>query len=264
MISFHELAVALRELEMDVGAPVMAHVSLSAIGEVSGGADAVVGALLAGFDRLLMPAFTYQTMLVPEVGPPDNGLTYGSRAENNALAEFYRPDLPVHRTIGLVAEALRRHPKAHRSTHPVLSFSGTNVDAILGTQSLTEPLAPIGALAQDGGWVLLLGVNHIANTSIHYAEWLAGRKQFLRWALMPGGVVEIPHFPGCSSGFPAVATRLGALTHWSKVGNADLQALPMAGLIDVVLRLIQADPLALLCERVDCERCQAVKNAVRR
>ncbi len=263
MISFRELAAALRELEIDIGAPVIAHVSLSAFSEVSGGAETVVGAMLTTFNALMMPAFTYQTMLVPEVGPADNGLTYGSGTERNALAEFYRPNLPVHPMVGTVAEALRRHPKSHRSTHPILSFSGTNVDPILGTQSMAEPLAPIGALAQAGGWVLLLGVDHAANTSIHYAEWLAGRKQFVRWALTPGGVVECPGFPGCSFGFQAVATHLGALTHWARVGGAEIQALPLTGMIDVVRGMIQADPLALLCERENCERCQAVRNEVR-
>jgi aminoglycoside 3-N-acetyltransferase len=264
MISFHDLAVGLRELEVEAGAPVIAHASLSAFGEVSGGAEAVVGALLAGFDALLMPAFTYQTMLVPEVGPPDNGLTYGSRRENNALAEFYRPDLPVHPTIGAVSEALRRHPKAFRSTHPILSFCGTNVQAMLETQSLDDPMAPIGAMAQAGGWMLLLGANHLADTCLHYAERLAGRKQFVRWALTPGGVVECPNFPGCSYGFQAVATRLGALTRWARVGNAEIQAIPMAGLIDTAQTMIQSDPLALLCEREGCERCQAVREEVKR
>ena len=262
MISFHDLAFGLRDLEVEVGAPVIAHASLSAFGELSGGAEALVGALLAGFDTLLMPVFTYQTMLVPEVGPPDNGLIYGSRRENNALAEFFRPDLPVHPTIGAVAEALRRHPKAYRSTHPILSFCGTNAEAFLGTQTLAEPLRPIAALAQAGGWVLLLGVNHVANTSLHYAERLAGRKQFIRWALTPGGVVECAYFPGCSFGFQAVTTRLGALTHWARIGGAEIRALPLAGMIEVVQGMIQADPLALLCEREACERCQAVRNSL--
>ena len=66
----------------------------------------------------------------------------------------------------------------------------------MAVQTLAEPLAPIGALAQRGGWVLLLGVNQTVNTSLHYAERLAGRPQFTRWALTYEGVRECPQFPG--------------------------------------------------------------------
>jgi aminoglycoside 3-N-acetyltransferase len=62
---------------------------------------------------------------------------------------------------------------------------------------LDDPLAPVGALAEENGTVLLIGVNHTVNTSIHYAEKIAGRKQFIRWALTPQGVRECPGFPGC-------------------------------------------------------------------
>jgi aminoglycoside 3-N-acetyltransferase len=64
-----------------------------------------------------------------------------------------------------------------------LSFSGINAGATLFTQTIYEPLDPSG-LAQQDGWVVLINVDHTSNTSIHYAEKLAGRKQFTRWALM--------------------------------------------------------------------------------
>ena len=98
--------------------------------------------------------------------------------------------------MGILPETLRNHPSATRTAHPILSFAGINADFTLFTQTLYEPLAPIGALAELDGWVVLINVDHTVNTSIHYAEKLAGRRQFVRWALVGDRVVECPNFPG--------------------------------------------------------------------
>jgi aminoglycoside 3-N-acetyltransferase len=233
---------------------VIAHASLAAFGEVQGGAETLLGALLAAAGRLMMPAFTYKTMLTPQVGPPDNGITYGADQDANLMAEFFHPGMPVDRTIGAVAEALRRHPRARRSSHPIQSFCGVNVDEVLRAQTIQDPLAPFGALAEQDGVVLLLGVNHTVNTSIHYAEKLAGRARFVRWALTPQGVVECPGFPGSSEGFEQIAPHLESVTRSVMLGSARVQAVPLQAVIETAVRLIRADPLALLPETSADER----------
>jgi aminoglycoside 3-N-acetyltransferase len=257
MTTYRELVNALRGIAPDRGRPVIVHASLSALGEVPGGAETVVGALVSTYSSVVSPAFTYQTMLIPEVGPPDNGIVYGSGSEQNARAEFFRPDLPVH------LERPAGSPPAHRSTHPILSFTGVNADAALQAQTLQEPLAPIRLLAEQGGAVLLLGVDHTRNSAIHLAEALAGRKQFIRWALTPQGVVECPAFPGCSEGFEAIAPHLAGIARWMDLGaETRLQAIPLRELVQVARRLIQADPQALLCQSPDCLRCQTVRASL--
>jgi aminoglycoside 3-N-acetyltransferase len=263
MVKFNELVTGFRKLDLDTTRPVIAHASLSAFGEVTGGADTLLGALLANFRSLVMPAFTYKTMLTPENGPPDNGLTYGSEKDRNLMSQFFRPDLPADRLMGIVPETLRRHPKARRSSHPILSFTGVNAGQALESQTLSEPLAPIRLLADMQGWVLLLGVDHTVNTSIHQAEKMAGRKQFTRWALTPRGVVECPGFPGCSEGFQAIAPSLEQSTRRVQIGRATIQAVPLADLIETARAWVAEDPLALLCERSYCERCCAVRKDVR-
>lgn len=262
MVAFREFFNALRQLEIDRTAPVIAHTSLSAFGEVHGGADTVLGALMGAFNTIMMPTFTYKTMVIPEVGPPDNALRYGSGAAVNRMSEFFSPDMPADKLMGIVPETLRRRPGVLRSTHPILSFSGVNANAALNAQTLDEPLAPLHALTLDGGWILLLGVNHTANTSIHYAERMAGRKQFTRWALTPAGVMECPGFPGCSDGFQALAPHIAEIARSVLIGQALVTAVPLQGLVETVKNLIAADPLALLCERPECERCSAVRASV--
>ena len=259
VVTFRELANSLRSLGITREHAVIAHASLSAFGSVAGGAETVVGAMLAVFDRVMMPAFTYQTMLTPQTGPPGNGLEYGRQSDLNRMAEFFQADMPCDRLIGAVAEALRRHALAWRSAHPILSFTGIGLDDILEMQSLEKPLAPIGELAGQEGYILLLGVDHTVNTSIHYAEHLAGRTQFVRWALTPSGVVECPGFPGCSAGFNAIASDLEDVTRKSMAGRARIQAVPLGELLQCVRRRLEADPAALLCASPDCPRCQAVR-----
>jgi aminoglycoside 3-N-acetyltransferase len=237
---------------------------LKAFGQVSGGAKAVLGALLEHFETVIMPTFTYKTMIIPEDGPPNNAIEYGTMEGSNRMAEFYRDDMPADKLMGVISETLRQHSDASRSKHPILSFSGINAEEILEEQAIDEPLAPISALAEQDGWVLLLGVSHKANTSIHLGERLAGRKTFIRWALMSDVIVECPHFPSCSDGFDHLRPWMAPYTRSKRVGNALVQAMPMRDLIETVRELVRENPLALLCERPDCPRCNAVRDEVRK
>jgi aminoglycoside 3-N-acetyltransferase len=238
---------------------VIAHASLKAFGPIDGGAETMLNALLDSTRGIIMPTFTYKSMLNPEVGPPRNGITYGSETDLNKLAEAYHPNLPADKLMGILPEFLRKHPKAKRSSHPIQSFAGIRADGVIGCQRMYDPLAPIGSLAEQDGWVLLLGVDHTVNTSIHYAEKLAGRLQFIRWALVQDRVVECPGFPGDSDGFNVIAPALKKYTRRVEIGNATVQAIHLKSLFKVVMDQIKENPFALLCQRQDCERCTAVR-----
>jgi len=259
VLTFRDFITGFRRLDIDASRPVIAHASLKAFGEVHGGAGTVLGALISSFSTVLMPAFTYKTMLTPEVGPPDNAISYGSGKDANRMAEIFDPGMPVDNAMGVLAESLRKHASALRSTHPILSFSGINAGQILASQSLIEPLLPIQRLVEAEGWVLLLGVGHSANSSIHYGERLAGRKQFIRWALTSQGVVACPGFPGCSDGFGAIASHLDDAVRKVNLGRGVIQAVPLVDLVDTVCAMLKEDPTALLCDREDCQRCNAVR-----
>jgi aminoglycoside 3-N-acetyltransferase len=262
MIAFRQVLTAIRELQIPTGAPVIAHASLSAFGTVNGGAQTMVGALVESFDSLIMPGFTYKTMVVPEVGPPNNGIAYGHGGESNRLAEFFHADLQVDRLMGRTPEMLRHFRGAARSVHPILSFVGVGADEILATQTIAEPLLPVARLAELGGWVLLLGVGQDVNTSIHYAERLAERMQFVRWALREDRVIECPGFPGCSDGFNALEPSIEDFTRQVRMGKGRLQAVSLDDLLRIARELVEADPLKLLCNRPYCERCAAVRRHV--
>ncbi len=169
-------------------------------------------------------------------------------------------DMPADEEMGVLAETLRQHPSAKRSSHPILSFAGVNADFALERQTIYDPLAPIGALVERNGWVVLIGVDHSVNTSIHYAEKLAGRKQFIRWALVRHRIVQCPGFPGDSSGFDDIAQHLGRDLQTITIGGARIQAVQLNKLIERVRILIKTNPRALLCQRPECARCNEVRK----
>jgi aminoglycoside 3-N-acetyltransferase len=262
MIGYSDLVSAFRNLNLPLDSPVMVHASLSAFGQVEGGAQTVVEALIEVFHTVLMPAFTYKTMVVPNIGPPDNGLAYGTYSDANRQAQFFRPEMPVDRLIGIIPEVFRLHPGTLRSHHPILSLVGINADRFIESQTIAEPLAPFRLLFNEQAWVLLLGVDHTVNTALHYAEKLAGRRQFVRWALTLHGVVECPGFPGCSDGFDAIMPHLVNIVRKEWAGQALIQAIPMVDLITIARAWLEDDSMALLCNRSFCERCRSFQSDV--
>src|SRR5512138_994074 len=226
MLDFIELKAGFEALGLQ-DKPVIAHASLKPFGFIEGGAETVLAAMLECFPSLIMPVFTYKTEIIPDVGPPNNGITYGSGHDLNQLAVPFTLAMRADPMMGILPETLRNHPSATRTAHPILSFAGVNADSILFTQTLFEPLAPIRALAEQDGWVVLINVDHTSNTSIHYAEKLAGRKQFIRWALVGNRVVECPGYPGDSMGFQAIAPHLTYDTRHVPLGDGSVQAVPL-------------------------------------
>jgi aminoglycoside 3-N-acetyltransferase len=241
--------------------PVIAHASLKKFGRIEGGAGTVVKAMLASFNGVIMPTFTYKTMITPEVGPPNNGITYGNNSDHNKRAEPFNHAMPPDTMMGILPAALIRERLAMRTSHPILSFGGIQADEVLLSQTIFEPLAPIRELADRDGWAILINVDHSVNTSIHHAEKLAGRGQFVRWAIMPGRIVECPGFPGDSSAFNKIEEYIQPNTlRVDMDGGGFIQAVSLKILLSATVELINKDPLALLCQRDDCERCNAVKN----
>jgi aminoglycoside 3-N-acetyltransferase len=259
MISFREIDCGLRNLGLEKDKPLIIHASLSAFGEIRGGVDTLLGALLANFRAIMMPTFTYKTMIVPETGPEKNGIIYGSGKDRNQMAIPFDEAMPADKLMGVLAEAVRKAPTAERSSHPILSFAGIGVETALDAQTLADPLAPIGVLSRQDAWVLLLGVDHTVNTSIHYAEKQAGRKQFVRWALGPKQITECPGFPGCSNGFNQIEPILNGITVRTGIGNAEVQAIPLAPMLQIAADMVEDDHQALLCNNPECERCNVAR-----
>ncbi|MBN1562658.1 MAG: AAC(3) family N-acetyltransferase [Anaerolineae bacterium] len=173
------LADKLRACGMASGQTVLVHTAMSKLGWVSGGPQAVIMALIAVLGdsgTLMMPTHTgsntdpqgWQNPPVPESWWPV------IRAHRPA----YDPATSPTRQMGAVAELFRTWPGTIRSAHPVVSFAarGPHAAALTADHPLTGELgdqSPLGRLYDLDGYVLLLGVGHGNNTSLHLAEFRA-------------------------------------------------------------------------------------------
>lgn len=235
----------------------MAHASLSAFGYVHGGAETFAEALKTSAATVVMPAFTYYTLVWPEPyrtpeWPPHPPGPMGS---------FHRFS-KVSRDIGRVPQALVDDPEALRSQHPALSFVayGQRAEDVLNAQSLREPYAPAGALYDLAGKVLLMGTDHTSNTSIHYGEYLAGQLELPRFVVQDGRMQET-YFPNCSAAFGRIERHL---IHKKSVrlGSGNIGLYDVQELIDMTVMLLARNPEALLCHYSGC-RCNYVRGLLK-
>src|SRR5512137_2148127 len=103
IVRLRDVLLGLRDLRLGE-APVIVHSSLKSFGQVDGGAQTVVNALTIVFPTVLMPTFTYKTMITPKVGPENNGISYGSGEDQNRMAEFFTPRMPADPLMGIIPE----------------------------------------------------------------------------------------------------------------------------------------------------------------
>ena len=90
----------------------------------------------------------------------------------------YNPLTTPSRGMGVVPELLRTWPGARRSAHPAFSLAAVGPQAAYLTaghvlEEDTGDRSPVGHLYELDGHVLLLGVDHWNNTSLHLAEFRA-------------------------------------------------------------------------------------------
>lgn len=240
-----EIADGLRGLGVREGDALLVHSSLSSLGRVRGGADAVIDALLDAVGpqgTVCVPTHTWDRV--------------GAR----------NPVFDVRETaccVGLIPETFRRRPGAVRGLHPTHSCAAIGPlkeELLRGHETQVTPCgsrSPYQRLMRFGGRIVFLGVDLRVNTSFHALEemagvpWLFDRFEMLYAVDAEGRRVAVPSRRHCDwlpRDFPKmepVLEREGALVR-GQIGAADVLVVEAAGMERVVMPMLAENPFLLL------------------
>jgi len=136
---------------------IMIHSSMKAIGEVEGGAETVIDALMEYFAQglLLLPTHTWNQM----------------SEEYNVFDPQTEPAC-----VGIIPNLFMKREGVVRSLHPthsIAAYGKRAVEYIQGEEHIATPCAPEGCwgrLLEEKASILLIGVTHARNTFIHSIE----------------------------------------------------------------------------------------------
>ena len=167
---------SLQELGVHSGQVLMVHCSLSSIGYVCGGAQAVIEALIETVGEqgtLMMPTQSWKNL------DPASGVHWTVPEEDWQVIRdnwpAYDKRITPTNTMGAVAEMFRSWPGTLRSDHPARSVAawGKHAEYLVSHHDLSNIFgegSPIGKLYELDGDVLLIGVGYDKNTSLHLAD----------------------------------------------------------------------------------------------
>lgn len=247
-VTRERLVADLRALGLADGDRVLVHSSLSSIGYVEGGPETVIQALLA----VLGPA---GTLVAP---------SFQKGSEHVLTRQGVRFDVRTSPSeMGAISEALRTWPGAVRSlspTHCLAALGAGAAELLAGHEGCRVSVghgSPFERLVQGGGRILLLGVGHGSNTTLHYVENTGGaptvcRESFDAVVIDRDGreivVPTHPHMPGLKRRYErAEEVLLAAGAQRTGVVGKATARLVDAGRMDALLRdRLRQDPLFLI------------------
>lgn len=271
------LAASLAALGVQPGGVLVVHSGFKSLGPVEGGPRTVVEALGAAIGEegtLLTPAFTTQ-LTDPACWP----FPPSEAERTRLLAEMplYDPaETPPHK-MGAVVKALWRTPGVVRSDHPVTSWLalGPRADELTRAHPREDPEGldgPVGRAYRADAQVLLLGVEHDADTTIHLAESLLDMPHLY---VLPDRYPErgpdgkhrfraVTKTTKCSDGFVKIDPHLEAATRRGTVGDAPARLLRSRSIVRAAVELMARDPDALLCDDPECVHCPTSRELLAR
>jgi aminoglycoside 3-N-acetyltransferase len=175
-----ELTRELRQLPLEPGRDLLVHASLRRLGTPPDAASTVAAALrqVIGIDAtLVVPTHTANNSLSsPAFLRAIDGMDEPQRhAYVERMPGFDRRTTPSFQ-MGALAEHVRQHSRAVRSSHPQTSFAALGpaaaaLTAIHDVECQLGDRSPLGTLYERDAQVLLLGVGFDACTAFHLAEY---------------------------------------------------------------------------------------------
>jgi aminoglycoside 3-N-acetyltransferase len=242
-----------QKLQIEAGDVLAVHSSLSSLGYVEGGADAVIDALLCAVDAqasgtLMMPCFNHAAEVIDLRTTPSR--------------------------LGAVSEAFRNRDGVVRSnnvSHSVALYGKKAVE-IASVHAGREPLgkgSPFHEAAKSGGKTLFIGCNFKTCSLIHVAESIMNIPyQHIKY---PGYenpmkvivddntsyTATVKESPGDSRRFIVVQEEMEkrGMIQKAKIGNAQCFLAMSSEILKTAIELLTSDPYSFLCAEGSCNVC---------
>jgi aminoglycoside N3'-acetyltransferase len=254
-ITTREVVDQLRRLGVKSGGVLVVHTSFRAVRPVEGGPAGLIGALcesLGPDGTLVMPSWT---------GTDD---------------EVFDPyATPASSDLGVVPDTFWRMAGVQRSGHP-FAFAALGPGARTVTADPLPlpphaPKSPIGRVHDLDGQVLLLGVGHDSNTTLHLAERLAGVPYGVPKRVTvdaDGRDVRIDYLENdhCCQRFTLADEWLRdrALQAEGPVGHGHARLFRARDLVTLAVERLKRDPLLFLHPPESrCAECDAARSSVK-
>jgi aminoglycoside 3-N-acetyltransferase-4 len=161
-----------------------------------------------------------------------------------------------------------------RSQHAfALAASGPHAEQIVAGPLPLPPHghgSPVARVYELDGYVLLLGVGHDANTTLHFAEVMAGVPYRLPKHItvmhdgLPARVRYLENDHCCARfAFMDEWLRAEGLQREGRVGHAHARLIRARDVVEVAVKRLEADPLVFLHPQSEgCEECDAARLTV--
>ena len=244
------------------GKDVCIHSSMRSFGaKLENGADTVIEGFLAKDCTVMVPAFTYDHEAIMPAEPIilRNGVTPEWVPDKDAPHKVFTVDsteLSVW-DMGAFPKAILHDKRRVRGNHAVNSFAaiGRNAQTLMEGQNSRDVYAPFRVLCEKDGYVLMLGTGLHSCTLIHYAEQLAGRELFVRWAYDENDNVFPVAEGSCSEAFEVFAEALKPYAKVVTVGKSRWVLYKANDILRICTEMIKKDQNITHCHDPKCRRC---------
>lgn len=250
-----EVAAQLRALGVRAGGVLLVHTRFRAVRPVAGGPGGLIGALgdALGPDG---------TLVMPSWHGDDEAVFDPARSAADA-------------DLGVVADTFWRLPGVRRSDHAfAFAARGPRAAEVVAGPLPTPPHrpdSPVGRVHALDGQVLLLGVTHTEDTTLHLAELVGGAPYRAPRHVTVAGAdgrparVDYGENDHCCERF-ALADgwlRDAGVQREGRVGHAHARLVAARDVVRVAAARVRADPLVFLHPAAaGCAECDAARASV--
>ncbi len=253
-VPISEVVDQLHALGVEPGHVLLVHTSFRTVGPVEGGPAGLIQALghaVGPQGTLVMPSWT---------GDNDRPFEPGAT--------------PAAPDLGVLADTFWRLPSVRRGTHPfAFAARGPAAAAIVSDPLILPPhqmASPVGRVLEHDGRILLLGVDHDANTTLHLAELLAGvpyRNPMHITVLRGGRPVRMDYLENdhCCQRFTLAGGWLKRLDQQKDgtVGHGAATLTRSRDVVDLAVGHLTRDPFTFLHPRgSECQECALAWRSV--